>query len=387
MSEPASPLGSKAVSKLATERLQEMSNCAKLAKMPLQEGAMMWLQSRKPFIGARTARDYEKYICIVVRFFGNVRLEKLANPDLIRAFQLERSKTCGPTTVNHECCIIQQLLKRIRRWNEVSPFYEPLPMPRQSVGRAMTPEEERKLLAAGALLPSWATAYRLAMLSMNTVAGPAELLGLRLRDVSVENPETARIFISEDTKNKYRVREVPLNPDALVAAKALLDLARSRGATQPDHFLVPFRIGKSTYDPTRHGLWPKTAWTEMCTAAGIKKLRPYDLRHHGLTKLAEKNPEQVVLKIAGHVSPQMLRRIYSHVRLDALRDAVDSISSVNRAHLQSKKTASHGDSPEQTLFRVAQMAELLGISADKALQLLVEYERQQALSRGGGKTK
>jgi hypothetical protein len=40
----------------------------------------------------------------------------------------------------------------------------------------------------------------------------------------------------------------------------------------------------------------------MCAAAGIK-LRGYDLRHHGLTKLAEKNPEQVVLKIAGHVSP------------------------------------------------------------------------------------
>ena len=208
-----------------------------------------------------------------------------------------------------------------------------------------------------------------------------------MRDVAVENPETARIYISEDTKNKYRVREVPLNPDALVAANALLDMARSRGATQPDHFMVPFRIGKSPYDPTRHGLWPKTAWTEMCTAAGIKQLRPYDLRHHGLTKLAEKNPEQVVLKIAGHVSPQMLRRIYSHVRLDALRDAVDSISSVNRAHPQSKKTVPQGDTPEQTLFRVAQMAAQLGISADKALQLLVEYERQQALNRGGGKTK
>ena len=55
MSEPASPFGSKAVSKLATERLQEMSNCAKLAKMPLQEGAMMWLQSRKPFIRLNTS--------------------------------------------------------------------------------------------------------------------------------------------------------------------------------------------------------------------------------------------------------------------------------------------------------------------------------------------
>ena len=160
MSEPASPLGAKAVSKLATERLQEMSNCAKLAKMPLQEGATMWLQSRKPFIGTRTARDYEKYICIIVRFFGNVRLEKLANPDLIRAYQLERSKTCGPSTVNKECSLIQQLLKRIRRWNEVSLFYEPLPLPRESVGRAMTPEEERKLFETGAMMPRWASAYR-----------------------------------------------------------------------------------------------------------------------------------------------------------------------------------------------------------------------------------
>src|SRR5206468_7998972 len=137
-------------------------------------------ESRKPFIGKRTFKDYTHYVATLTQFFCDIRLEKLANPDLIRAFQLERSKTCGPTTVNHECCVIQQLLKRIRKWNEVSPFYEPLPMPRQSIGRAMTPEEERKLFATGALLPSWTTAYRLAMLSVNTAADPAERLGLRL---------------------------------------------------------------------------------------------------------------------------------------------------------------------------------------------------------------
>src|SRR5437773_4417459 len=203
------------------------------------------------------------------------------------------------------------------------------------------------------------------MLSMNTAAGPGELVGLQLRDLSVENPETARIFIREDVKNKYRVREVPLNSDALTAVNALLALAKSRGAGNADHYLVPFRCWRDHYDPTRHAFWPKTAWNEMCAAAGIK-LCGYDLRHHGLTKLAEKNPEQVVLKIAGHVSPQMLRKIYAHVRLDALRGAVDSISSVNRAHPQSKKTVPQGDTPEQTLFRVTQMAAQLGISADKA---------------------
>jgi hypothetical protein len=96
-----------------------------------------------------------------------------------------------------------------------------------------------------------------------------------------------------------------------------------------------------------------------------------------LTKLAEKNPEQVVLKIAGHVSPQMLRKIYAHVRLPAPLSAVDSISSLNRSRSpkESKKTM-NGESPEQTLFHVAQVAEQLGIPSEKALELLLEYERQ-----------
>jgi hypothetical protein len=103
------------------------------------------------------------------------------------------------------------------------------------------------------------------------------------------------------------------------------------------------------------------------------------LRHHALTRFAEKNPEQVVLKIAGHVSPQMLRRIYSHVRLPALRAAVDSTSSVSRARpTQESKKTDCGETPEQTLFRVARTAEQLGIPTEKAVQLLVEYERQQA---------
>jgi integrase len=379
------PPVSEVLTRLAAERLEVVNASAKLGKMPLREGAMLWLQSRKPFIGARTARDYERSICMIVKFVGNVRLEKLANPDLIRAYQLERSKTCGSSIVNHECSIIQQLLKRIRKWNDVSPFYEPLPLPRNSPGKAMTPDEEKRLFEAGALNPGWAGAYWLAMLSMNTAAGPGELVGLQLRDLSVENPETARIFIRKDVKNKYRVREVPVNSDALAAVNALLALAKSRGAVQPDHYLVPFRCKRDSYDPTRHGYWPKTSWLEMCAAAGIK-LRPYDLRHHALTKLAEKNPEQVVLKIAGHVSPQMLRKIYAHVRLDALRGAVDSISSATRAH-PAKKATDHGETPEQTLLRVAQTADQLGIRADKALQLLVEYERQQSLKRNGGKPK
>lgn len=90
-----------------------------------------------------------------------------------------------------------------------------------------------------------------------------------------------------------------------------------------------------------------------------------------------------MLKIGGHVSPQMLRRIYAHVRLPALRSAVDSISSVNRFRPLKQSKKANDTRSEETLFRVAKLAEHLGIPNDKAVELLLEYERQQAFGKAG----
>jgi integrase len=377
-------LTNKTVRQLAAVRIDELNDCRKLAKAPLYEATMAWLETRKPFVDPRTVLGYTHYLSNLTKFFGNIPLEKLANPDLLRAYQLERSKRCCAGTVNKELSLVQQLLKRIRKWNEVSPYYDPLPLSGESPGRAMTPDEERRLLEAGSTNPNWAPVYNLTILSMNTAGGPDELMGLRFRDVYTEDPQTARIYIREHVKNDNRVREVPLNADALTAVKALLLIGKSRGAGLPDHYLVPFRNDDHSYDPTKPGKWPRAAWREMCATAGIR-LRPYDLRHHGLTKLAEKNPEQVVLKIGGHVSPQMLRRIYAHVRLPALRSAVDSISSVNRPRPAGQTKKAEANRSEETLFRVAKLAEYLGVPNDKAVALLLEYERQQAFGKAGNK--
>ena len=372
-----------AIRQLSLVRMDELNDARRLAKMPLREAGRAWLETRKPFIEAHTAHDYWLYIVTLVKFFGNVPLEQLVNADLLRAYQVERSKTCSAYTVNKELGCLQQLLKRIRRWDEVKPYYEAVPLPKESPGRALEPDEERRLLQAGASRPGWARAHNLIVLSLHTAAGPAEMLGLRLRNVFIDNPDTARIYIREHAKNKNRVREVPLNVDALGAVTALRRLAKEAGSGNPEHYLVPHRIKRGLYDPCRHAEWPKTAWNEICAAAGVKA-RPYDLRHSGLTKLAEKNPEQVVLKIAGHVSPQMLRKVYAHVRLPALRSAVDSIGSVAvvRTDTTEQPVKESNAKPHQTLFRVAQMAEQLGIEVDKALQLLIEYERQQAIAKG-----
>jgi integrase len=58
-------------------------------------------------------------------------------------------------------------------------------------------------------------------------------------------------------------------------------------------------------------------------------LRPHDLRHHAITKLAEspEASEQTIRALAGHVSREMLEH-YSHVRQQATRKAVESLDNV-----------------------------------------------------------
>jgi integrase len=56
-------------------------------------------------------------------------------------------------------------------------------------------------------------------------------------------------------------------------------------------------------------------------------LRFHDLRHTAISALGEAGvPDRVIMDIAGHVSPRMLRR-YSHIQLEAKRAAIEALSS------------------------------------------------------------
>ena len=73
-------------------------------------------------------------------------------------------------------------------------------------------------------------------------------------------------------------------------------------------------------------------------------LRFHDLRHHAITELAESQAsDQTIMAIAGHVSPRMLAH-YSHVRLDAKRNALDALSTGwNRASAPQPETQNSRD--------------------------------------------
>ena len=163
--------------------------------------------------------------------------------------------------------------------------------------------------------------------------------GSRLKDVDVLN-KTLTIR-RDSTKTDAGCRIIPLNETATLALVRLLDRASKLKSRDPEHYLFPgfpFRRTKekesnkgSGYDPNTHQVSWRTSWRNLLTKAGLPKLRFHDLRHHCITRLAENGvADQTVMAIAGHVSKAMLDH-YSHVRLQARRDAVAALDAAQPA--------------------------------------------------------
>jgi integrase len=303
---------------------------ADLAKMPFQKAAEGWLETRRPFLSPRTVKDYEEYIRTLTKFFSEVKLPDIT-PDLIRAYQRMRRATAGGHKINQECGCLAQMLKRIGRWRDISDDYQPLPVPKESPGRALSEQEYERLFRNAASKPEWEMAYLFAVISVNTSAGPKEVWTLRLQDVSLQD-RYIRIQ-PEGAKNPHRVRVIPLNDQAFAAVERVLELAKQRGSVAPKHYIFPFRVSGNgyggVYDPTKHCTTCKTAWKKLTIAANLAGLRPYDLRHTAITAILE-NPEvseQTAEAIAGHIRPEMKKR-YSHIRIAKMRLATSALGRI-----------------------------------------------------------
>jgi integrase len=232
--------------------------------------------------------------------------------------------------------------------------YKPLKENSHGPGRALTPEEERKLFECAQKSPYLSAAFYAGIVAANTKMRGCELKGLQLRDVDLVNGTVA--IRRNSTKTDAGCRLIPLNNAALWALTRLVERATLLNADRPEHFLFPAFCYKHTkerdvpgsdlgrdgscpslYDPTKPMVSWRSGWRTLTRKAGLKGLRFHDLRHHSITKLAEAGvPDQTLMAIAGHVSKAMLEH-YSHIRLAAKRAAVDALERLSRHRSQGPK--------------------------------------------------
>jgi integrase len=281
--------------------------------------------------------------------FGSMLLCDI-EPENVRAYQLSRQrKGAQARTINIEVGVMQQILSGF--WFDVAKQAKEKKIrlrltQGEDVGRALSPDEEKLLLARCATADS--ACYTATVLALNTTMRKSEIRNLRWRQ--------ADLFKSAVTVGKSKTkagtgREIHLNP---AARKALADWGNRFPDRTQDHYVFPWCESRHI-DPTKPTQGWRTAWRTVTRAVECPKcgglqrpadycqnpeckadlqginsplagLRFHDLRHTAITKLAESQAsDQTIMSIAGHVSQAMLEH-YSHIRKDARRTALNSIS-------------------------------------------------------------
>ena len=250
------------------------------------------------------------------------RLESITIWD-IRRFQMRRSESVGPKTVNNELLVLTALLKTARLWSPLKENYEPLPTPKGGPGQALTPEQTAKLVETAQSNDRWFVALCATVLAYATGCRSREIKTLQLRDLLLEDSVPLIRLRGQVTKGR-REREPALNDLGVWAAKQLLERARLLGASEPEHYLLPADLSKHTkkndplhgqtgFDPSRHQESWQSAWERLKQAAGLADLRFHDLRHTHITHAIEAGaPIEVVMAQVGHISADMTR-YYTHL--------------------------------------------------------------------------
>jgi len=283
---------------------------------------------------SRASRATSNASRILKRSLGSVWVCDIDAND-IAEYQRKRIVTgMSNRTVNYEVGTLRGILKQYALWGPIADRVRVL-RERHDIGRAVSLEDERRLIAAAgasrspALLP-------LLILSLDTGMRSSEVQALRHRDLLLTWKDgdiaSGEVIVPKSKTAAGTGRLIPLSRRA--CAFLTLWLARFPQA-QPDSFLFPchkmgFAGNKRT--PTMYdldlsrpmGCWRK-AWIDALGGANVR-YRWHDLRHTFISRLAEnpKTSEQTIRALAGHVSRQMLER-YSHIRSQAKQAAIRTL--------------------------------------------------------------
>jgi integrase len=269
----------------------------------------------------RTADFLEERLERVKKILGDILLVTITR-ETIEGYQAKR-KLDGVSnrTVNMDVGALRQVLKRYKHWRRLEDDVTMLTEAGgEPIGRALTNEEEQRLMTTAQTNPEWEHVWCAAQLAANTSLRGVEVKFLRRKDVDVEKAELK----VRHSKNETSYRRIPLNGPALEAVLRMVLKADALGHKDPDHYLW-CASQHHKYNPTKPAKKWDGAWHSLRDAAGLPGFRFHDLRHTVVTRLLEAGePDHVVESITGHLSKRMLQH-YSHIRMAAKKAALDRL--------------------------------------------------------------
>lgn len=282
----------------------------------------LYLNDKVVRCSPRTHELERERLSMVKKFFGDAKIAAIS-PSSIQRYQLERKKNgTANRTINMDVGSLSRVLKHFGLWRPIEERVKQLPETASRIGRALTYEEQHRLLEVASVNPQWEPVYLAAVLAANTSLRPVEVKHLQWRNVDL----IQGVIRVTRSKNQSSHRVIPLNQSARKALSIMRNRADIIGFVNPEHY-VWYARQWGRLDPTRPLRKWDTAWRNLRDKAGLPRLRFHDLRHTIITELAEAGvPDHVMESITGHLSRRMLEH-YSHVRIEAKREALDALES------------------------------------------------------------
>jgi integrase len=282
----------------------------------------------------------------VVPTLGHLTVKMITNGAVDRAVHGWIADECGRSTVKNSLAILVRVMEQALRDGLIDRNPARITGWQHEYQRAEDELDDPRSLA----LPDWETLKRLAdalvqrsadqyqgwgevvIFEACTACRIGEVSGVQAGDIDRESwiwtvrrqttPGPGGL-IDKGTKGK-RARKVPLIPEVRPLVERRLDLAAGPDARL---FSGP-RGGRITTAVLRDA----THWDDVVTALGFEHLRRHDLRHTGLTWMADAGvPLHVLRKMAGHGSLTTTQR-YLHPDLRSIEDAGSALS----AHLRER---------------------------------------------------
>src|SRR3954467_1729723 len=235
-----------------------------------------YLKAKKATANTQRSIDFDRErLEVVKRVLGDVRLSAISSR-VIEGFQAKRRLDgAGNRTINMDVGALRQVLRRFKQWRRLEDDVKMLTEAGGApVGRALTPEEQKRLFEAAASNPEWDHVYRAAVLAANTSMRGVEVKHLRRRDVDLEkvwDVESATgkgVLYVTHSKNETSKRPIPLNQAAREALENMLKRADDLGHTDPNHYLWCANQHHK-FDPTKPARQWDTAWRALRGAAGL----------------------------------------------------------------------------------------------------------------------
>jgi integrase len=275
----------------------------------------------------KTIRMHKNSQTHLNKFFDRLLLSQIT-PDHIGAYQNKR-KAAGASgrSVNIEISLLRLAMKRAKMWAAIADDVRML-RENRDVGKALSPDEETRLLAA-CKASSSRSLYPAVLLSLHSALRNSELRLLRWRQVDLIN---ATVQVGKSKTQAGEGRVVPLSRDAL---NVLRGWAAQFPALQPSHYVFPseryhLNTAKGEYGgkaevyrtlPDQPIQTFNTSWVTAKKVAGVS-CRWHDMRHTAISRLAEAGAmDATIMAYAGHMSGRM-KELYSHVRSEQKRLAV-----------------------------------------------------------------